>query len=80
MGGVWAIFMTLGILIAQRLLPVAVGTATAIFQSAPPLASALGGLSGGLGVAAVGLPEVFFVPAGFALVAVVGLSRMARAE
>jgi MFS transporter, SET family, sugar efflux transporter len=78
MGAVWAIFMTLGILIAQRLLPMAVATASAIFLSAPPLASALGGLSGGLGVAAVGLPEVFFVPAGFAVLAAAGLSLMAR--
>ena len=78
MGAVWAIFMTLGILIAQRLLPIAVATASAIFLSSPPLASALGGLSGGLGVAAVGLPHVFFVPAAFALVAAVGLSLMTR--
>jgi MFS transporter, SET family, sugar efflux transporter len=80
MGIVWAIFMTLGILIAQRLLLTAVATASAIFLSSPPLASALGGLSGGLGVAAVGLPKVFFVPAGFALVAAVGLSLMTRDE
>jgi SET family sugar efflux transporter-like MFS transporter len=80
MGGVWAIFMTLGIIVAQRLLPIAVATASAIFLSSPPLGSALGGLTGGLGVAAMGLPEVFVVPAGFALAAVIGLSLMTRGE
>jgi SET family sugar efflux transporter-like MFS transporter len=80
MGGVWAIFMTLGIIIAQRLLPVAVATALAIFLSSPPLGSALGGLAGGLGVGAIDLPEVFLVPAGFALIAVIGLSLMTRVE
>jgi MFS transporter, SET family, sugar efflux transporter len=80
MGGVWGIFATLGIIIAQRRLPTAVATASAIFLSSPPIASALGGLTGGLGVAAVGLPEVFLVPAGFALLAVAGLSFMARAD
>ena len=80
MGGVWAIFMTLGILIAQRLLPIAVATASAIFLSSPPLGSALGGLAGGLGVGAIGLPEVFLVPAGFALIAVIGLSLMTPVE
>jgi SET family sugar efflux transporter-like MFS transporter len=44
------------------------------------VASALGGLTGGLGVAAVGLPEVFLVPAGFAGIAIAGLALMARTE
>ena len=80
MGGVWGIFATLGIIIAQRRLPTAVATASAIFLSSPPVASALGGLTGGLGVAAVGLPEVFFLPAGFALIAIIGLSLMAHTD
>jgi MFS transporter, SET family, sugar efflux transporter len=80
MGGVWGIFATLGIIIAQRRLPTAVATASAIFLSSPPVASALGGLTGGVGVAAVGLPEVFLVPAGFSLIAIVGLSVMARTD
>jgi len=76
MGGVWGIFMVLGILVAQRLLPNAVATASAIFMSAPALGSALGGVAGGIGVAALGLPQVFLLPALLALVAVVGLALM----
>jgi MFS transporter, SET family, sugar efflux transporter len=76
MGGVWGIFATLGIIISQRLLPMAVATASAIFLSSPALSSALGGLAGGLGVAAFGLPPVFLILAAFALIAVIGLSLM----
>ena len=78
MGGVWGIFATLGIIISQRLLPTAVATASAIFLSSPALSSALGGLAGGLGVATLGLPTVFLIPAAFALIAVIGLSLMTR--
>ena len=78
MGGVWGIFASLGIIAAQRLLPTAVATASAIFMSSTAVSSALGGLTGGLGVAIVGLPEVFFIPAAFAFFAVVGLMAMAR--
>ncbi|MGJ3224835.1 MFS transporter [Micromonospora aurantiaca (nom. illeg.)] len=78
MGGVWAIFMTLGIIVAQRLLPTAVATASAIFLSSSALSSALGGLAGGLGVAAAGLPHVFLIPAVLAFAAAVGLAAMDR--
>jgi MFS transporter, SET family, sugar efflux transporter len=78
MGGVWGIFASLGIIAAQRLLPTAVATASAIFMSSTAVSSALGGLTGGLGVAIVGLPEVFFIPAAFAFFAVIGLMAMAR--
>jgi SET family sugar efflux transporter-like MFS transporter len=80
MGGVWGVFATLGIVVAQRLLPTAVATASAIFISSTALSSALGGLTGGLGAAWAGLPLVFLVPAAFALTAVVGLTGMARAQ
>jgi SET family sugar efflux transporter-like MFS transporter len=80
MGGVWGVFATLGIVVAQRLLPTAVATASAIFISSTALSSALGGLTGGLGAAWAGLPLVFLVPAAFALAAVVGLTGMARAQ
>jgi MFS transporter, SET family, sugar efflux transporter len=63
---------------AQRLLPTAVATASAIFMSSTAVSSALGGLTGGLGVAIVGLPEVFFIPAAFAFLAVIGLAAVAR--
>lgn len=78
MGGVWGVFAVLGIIVAQRLLPQAIATASAIFLSATALSSALGGLTGGLGAAWIGLPLVFLIPAGFALVAVVGLAVMAK--
>src|SRR6201995_3645336 len=55
MGGVWGVFAALGIIVAQRLLPTAVATASAIFLSSTALSSALGGVAGGLGVGAVGL-------------------------
>lgn len=79
MGGVWGVFMVLGIIVAQRLLSGAVATASAIFMSSTALSSALGGAAGGLGVAAVGLPHVFVLPAVFAGVAAIGLVAMAKA-
>ncbi|MEV4132191.1 MFS transporter [Dactylosporangium sp. NPDC049742] len=78
MGGVWGVFATLGIIVAQRLLPTAVATASAIFMSSTALASALGGAAGGTGAAAIGLPRVFLIPAALALLAVFGLAVMAR--
>jgi SET family sugar efflux transporter-like MFS transporter len=78
MGGVWGIFAALGIIVAQRLLPTAVATASAVFLSATALSSALGGAAGGLGAAVIGLPLVFLIPAALALLAVAGLAVMAR--
>ena len=78
MGGVWGIFAALGIIVAQRLLPTAVATASAVFLSSTALASALGGALGGIGAAAVGLPLVFLVPATLGLAAVAGLALMSR--
>lgn len=80
MGGVWGIFATLGIIVAQRLLPTAVATASAIFLSSTALSSAIGGLVGGLGAGTVGLPSVFLIPAAFSLAAAVGLAIMAPAR
>ncbi len=78
MGGVWGIFAALGIIVAQDLLPTAVATASAIFLSSTAVSSALGGAAGGFGAAVVGLPHVFFIPAGLALLAVIGLAAMTR--
>jgi SET family sugar efflux transporter-like MFS transporter len=80
MGGVWGIFAGLGIIVAQRLLPTAVATASSIFMSAPPVASAVGGVVGGLGVDVLGLPLVFLAPAVSALLAVIGLIVMSRSR
>jgi MFS transporter, SET family, sugar efflux transporter len=78
MGGVWGIFAGLGIIVAQRLLPGAVATASAIFMSSTAVASALGGLTGGIGVSFLGLPLVFLLPAIYGLLAVIGLALMSR--
>lgn len=80
MGAVWGVFAALGIIVAQRLLPSAVATASAIFLSSTAISSALGGLAGGLGAAVIGLPLVFIIPAVFAGIATVGLIIMARLE
>jgi SET family sugar efflux transporter-like MFS transporter len=80
MGGVWGVFAALGIIVAQSLLPAAVATASAIFLSSTAISSALGGAAGGIGAAVVGLPHVFLIPAGLALLAVIGLTVMARSE
>jgi SET family sugar efflux transporter-like MFS transporter len=80
MGAVWGVFAALGIIVAQRLLPSAVATASAIFLSSTAISSALGGLAGGLGAAAIGLPLVFIIPAAFAGIAAIGLAAMARLE
>jgi len=80
MGAVWGIFAALGIIVAQRLLPTAVATASAIFMSSTAVASALGGLTGGLGVAVLGLPLVFLAPALYATLATVGLVIMLRTK
>lgn len=78
MGGVSGVFAALGIIVAQRLLSSAVATASAIFMSSTALALATGGVTGGLGVAAFGLPTVFLIPAGFALLAVIGFVLFSR--
>jgi MFS transporter, SET family, sugar efflux transporter len=78
MGGVWGIFAALGIILAQRLLPTEVATASAIFMSATAIGSAVGGLTGGVGVAFLGLPHVFFIPGLFAVLATIGLAVMAE--
>ncbi|MFE4369788.1 MFS transporter [Streptomyces sp. NPDC056835] len=80
MGGVWGVFAALGIIVAQRLLPEAVATASAVFMSSTAIASALGGLTGSLGVGLFGLPHVFLAPALYGLVATVGIAIMGRSR
>jgi SET family sugar efflux transporter-like MFS transporter len=80
MGGVWGVFAALGIIVAQRLLPTAVATASAVFLSSTSLASALGGAAGGIGAATLGLPMVFLIPAALGLFAVIGLAAMTRSS
>jgi SET family sugar efflux transporter-like MFS transporter len=80
MGGVWGVFAALGIIVAQRLLPQAVATASAVFMSSTAIASALGGLTGGLGVSVLGLPHVFFAPALYGLIATGGIAVMSRSR
>ena len=80
MGGVWGVFAALGIIVAQRLLPQAVATASAIFMSSTAIASALGGLTGSVGVDLLGLPHVFFAPALYGLIATCGIAVMSRSR
>ncbi len=80
MGGLWGVFAALGIIVAQRLLPEAVATASAIFMSSTAIASALGGLTGGLGVSFLGLPHVFLAPACYGVIATVGIAIMSRSR
>ena len=80
MGGVWGVFAALGIIVAQRLLPGAVATASAVFMSSTAVASALGGLSGSLGVGILGLPHVFFIPALYGTIATIGLVVLNRSR
>jgi MFS transporter, SET family, sugar efflux transporter len=80
MGGVWGVFAALGIIVAQRLLPQAVATASAVFMSSTAIASALGGLTGSVGVALLGLPHVFLAPALYGLIATAGITVMSRSR
>jgi SET family sugar efflux transporter-like MFS transporter len=80
MGGVWGVFAALGIIVAQRMLPQAVATASAVFMSSTAIASALGGLTGSLGVSVLGLPHVFFAPALYGLIATSGIAVMSRSR
>jgi MFS transporter, SET family, sugar efflux transporter len=80
MGGVWGVFAALGIIVAQRLLPQAVATASAIFMSSTAIASALGGLTGSVGVDLLGLPHVFLAPALYGLIATGGIAVMSRSR
>ena len=75
--GLWACVGALGVTIAQRLYPEGVGTASGIFLGAIPLSSAIGGTIGGIGVAAIGLPQVFFIPAGLTALATIAFSVLA---
>ena len=78
MAGLWAALGALGVSIAQHLYPEAVATASGLFMSAITVGAAAGGLMGGFGVARLGLPEVFFLPAALSAVAVVGLVVLER--
>src|SRR6201996_1969728 len=80
MGGVWGVFAALGIIVAQRLLPEAVATASAVFMSSTAIASALGGLTGSVGGSVLGLPHVFFAPALYGLIATGGIAVMSRSR
>jgi SET family sugar efflux transporter-like MFS transporter len=80
MGGVWGVFAALGIIVAQRLLAGAVATASAIFMSSTAVATALGGLTGSVGVTLFGLPRVFLAPAAYGLIATAGIAVMSRSR
>lgn len=72
--GLWACVGALGVSIAQHMYPEGVGTASGVFLSAIPVSSAIGGAIGGIGVAAIGLPHVFFVPAALTTLATIAFA------
>jgi MFS transporter, SET family, sugar efflux transporter len=74
----WACLAALGVSIAQQLYPDAVATASGLYSGGLTLAWAVGGAVGAVGVAMLGLPGVFYVPAAFIVLAVVGLFLMWR--
>jgi len=80
--GLWACVGALGVSIAQQLYPEGVGTASGVFLSAIPVGSAVGGTIGGIGVAIIGLPHVFYVPAALTTLAILAFvvltARLAR--
>lgn len=76
----WAALAAVGISVAQALYPQGVGTASSLFMSAMMLAGAVGGAIGGLGVDRLGLPEVFFLPAGLTALGAVGMIALARRQ
>jgi SET family sugar efflux transporter-like MFS transporter len=78
--GLWACVGALGVSIAQHLYPEGVGTASGIFLGTIPVSSAIGGAIGGLGVAAIGLPHVFFLPAALTALAVPAFVILAGRE
>lgn len=80
MGVVWGVFAGLGIIVAQRLLPGAAATAPSVFMSSVAIASALGGLTGDVGVSILGLPAVFLLPAIYAAFATIGIAIMSRSR
>lgn len=74
----WACIGVLGVTIAQELYPERVATASGLWMSSMPIAGAVGGLVGGIGVATYGLPRVFFLPAGIILIGCVGMIILGR--
>jgi SET family sugar efflux transporter-like MFS transporter len=78
MSVLWAGMAGLGVNIAQHLYPKGAGVATSTFLSTTVFASTVGGLIGSIGVQALGLPEVFFIPAVICAVAFVGLIVLSR--
>lgn len=77
MAGLWATIAGLGVTVAQDLYPQGIGVASSMFYSGLMLATALGGLIGSLGVAAIGMPDVFFLPAIVCAAATVGMTIQA---
>jgi SET family sugar efflux transporter-like MFS transporter len=74
----WACIGVLGVTIAQELYPERVATASGLWMSTIPIAGAVGGLVGGIGVATYGLPRIFFLPMGIILLGCLGMIMLGR--
>jgi SET family sugar efflux transporter-like MFS transporter len=77
MAGLWAAIAGLGVTVAQSLYPQGVGVASTTFFSSIGFSTAVGGLSGSIGVAMLGLPGVFWLPAVLCALAALGLTIQA---
>jgi SET family sugar efflux transporter-like MFS transporter len=78
MSVLWAGIAGLGVNIAQHLYRRGAGVATSTFMSTTVFASTLGGVIGGLGVAPLGLPHVYFIPAAICACSFVGMFFLSR--
>ncbi|WP_114559890.1 MFS transporter [Desertihabitans aurantiacus] len=80
MAALWAAVAGLGVTVAQQLYPDGVGLASSVFMSSIMLSGGLGGAIGGLGVALLGIPHIFFVSAVLTALGLVVLLRLARGQ
>jgi len=78
MSGLWAAIAGLGITVAQQLQPERIGLASSLYSSAMPLAGAIGGVLSAFSVGWLGIPRLFFIPAGLTALGVVGLALTSR--
>jgi MFS transporter, SET family, sugar efflux transporter len=74
----WATLAALGVNVAQQLFPQGIGRASSLFMSATMVSGAVGGVVGGLTVARLGLPGVFWIPMLLCFSSSVGLIVLER--
>lgn len=78
MSALWAAVAGLGITVAHQLHPHRIGLASSMYTSCLPLAGAIGGALGALGVSWLGIPHLFFIPAILSTMGFLGLLVTSR--